>query len=238
MKERQLKKQLQQYPAPLVPIKKLQQVQADLQENYQPVPKGTFFPFFVFRHISLKIWLWQGSIMALAIYSAFILHHLKTNQLLGLLTGVTLLIALSCFPEILRSWQMGMWELEAVCRYETRQIVLGKIIFLGLVDSGAVALLALTVNATLQVSFLQAFIYFLTPFNLLNIFCYSFSLKKIQPRWEFPFYLSIGGLVSLFMVALSLFGKIYQVAFSYWLTVFVLSCATVLLLIKKFYQMS
>ena len=141
-------------------------------------------------YISPFTWVFQ---LAFLLAGVLLLQTGAGTAALKNLSGIIPLAALIGIPELTKSFNCGMWELEESCFYNLRQLILLKMILFGLVDA-ILLLLLMAVAGNRGTSLTEAFLYIVIPFNLSGA-CYLGLFRVLKRRCSGYVLAAAGSLV-------------------------------------------
>lgn len=149
-------------------------------------------------YLSPSVWMIQGAILVIAALLAIDRQVTGWFQVVSVLIS---LVGLAGIPELAKSFYSGMWELEESCRYNLRQLLVIRLVLLGMVDVFMlVCFLALAgwQNNTST----EIIIYLMIPFNLSNSI-YLLVFRYLRGKCSLFFMAAVGLLQAFAMVFLS-----------------------------------
>lgn len=128
-------------------------------------PPAFSFPRFVWgqlRFVSPWVWAAQLALIALVVASAGALPSERSAVLIAV--GVAVLTVLVGVPDVLRSCERGVAELEYACRFDCRQVLAARCALLGLSDVAVLTAAIVALPALAGADPFLVFLYACTPF--------------------------------------------------------------------------
>lgn len=128
-------------------------------------PPAFSFPRFVWgqlRFVSPWVWAAQLALIALVVASAGALPSERPAVLIAV--GAAVLTVLVGVPDVLRSCERGVAELEYACRFDCRQVLAARCALLGLSDVAVLTAAIVALPALAGADPFLVFLYACTPF--------------------------------------------------------------------------
>lgn len=128
-------------------------------------PPAFSFPRFVWgqlRFVSPWVWAAQLALIALVVASAGALSSERPAVLIAV--GAAVLTVLVGVPDVLRSCERGVAELEYACRFDCRQVLAARCALLGLSDVAVLTAAIVALPALAGADPFLVFLYACTPF--------------------------------------------------------------------------
>ena len=128
-------------------------------------PPAFSFPRFVWgqlRFVSPWVWAAQLALIALVVASAGALPSGRSAVLIAV--GAAVLTVLVGVPDVLRSCERGVAELEYACRFDCRQVLAARCALLGLSDVAVLTAAIVALPALAGADPFLVFLYACTPF--------------------------------------------------------------------------
>lgn len=128
-------------------------------------PPAFSFPRFVWgqlRFVSPWVWAAQLALIALVVASAGALPRERSAVLIAV--GAAVLTVLVGVPDVLRSCERGVVELEYACRFDCRQVLAARCALLGLSDVAVLTAAIVALPALAGADPFLVFLYACTPF--------------------------------------------------------------------------
>jgi hypothetical protein len=128
-------------------------------------PPAFSFPRFVWgqlRFVSPWVWAAQLALIALVVASAGALPSERSAVLIAV--GAAVLTVLVGVPDVLRSCERGVVELEYACRFDCRQVLAARCALLGLSDVAVLTAAIVALPALAGADPFLVFLYACTPF--------------------------------------------------------------------------
>ena len=128
-------------------------------------PPAFSFPRFVWgqlRFVSPWVWAAQLALIALVVASAGALSTERPAVLIAV--GAAVLTVLVGVPDVLRSCERGVAELEYACRFDCRQVLAARCALLGLSDVAVLTAAIVALPALAGADPFLVFLYACTPF--------------------------------------------------------------------------
>ena len=128
-------------------------------------PPAFSFPRFVWgqlRFVSPWVWAAQLALIALVVASAGTLSSERPAVLIAV--GAAVLTVLVGVPDVLRSCERGVAELEYACRFDCRQVLAARCALLGLSDVAVLTAAIVALPALAGADPFLVFLYACTPF--------------------------------------------------------------------------
>ena len=128
-------------------------------------PPAFSFPRFVWgqlRFVSPWVWAAQLALIALVVASAGALPSERSAVLIAV--GAAVLTVLVGVPDVLRSCERGVAELEYACRFDCRQVLAARCALLGLSDVAVLTAAIVALPALAGADPFLVFLYACTPF--------------------------------------------------------------------------
>ena len=128
-------------------------------------PPAFSFPRFVWgqlRFVSPWVWAAQLALIALVVASAGALSSERPAVLIAV--GAAVLTVLGGVPDVLRSCERGVAELEYACRFDCRQVLAARCALLGLSDVAVLTAAIVALPALAGADPFLVFLYACTPF--------------------------------------------------------------------------
>ena len=128
-------------------------------------PPAFSFPRFVWgqlRFVSPRVWAAQLALIALVVASAGALPSERPAVLIAV--GAAVLTVLVGVPDVLRSCERGVAELEYACRFDCRQVLAARCALLGLSDVAVLTAAIVALPALAGADPFLVFLYACTPF--------------------------------------------------------------------------
>lgn len=128
-------------------------------------PPAFSFPRFVWgqlRFVSPWVWAAQLALIALVVASAGALSSERPAVLIAV--GAAVLTVLVGVPDVLRSCERGVVELEYACRFDCRQVLAARCALLGLSDVAVLTAAIVALPALAGADPFLVFLYACTPF--------------------------------------------------------------------------
>lgn len=123
-------------------------------------------------YISPWLWILQGAAVLLCAYSLAV----NGNGMMPTIAATVPLIGCIGFVELQKGYACGMQELESVCRYDGRQVILLKLLLIGSVDM-LLTLFLLAFSTQYGVGLPEAVLYIVVPFLLSCALYFSILLR-------------------------------------------------------------
>ncbi len=142
---------------------------------------SSFAEFFVsqFSFIRKNVWVIQFSLMVLFIF--LIMQREEAINAIGNISTLAPLLFLSWTKELSRSLMYGTAELEISTRFSLRQVLLSRIVIMGLTDVFLLTFCAIFLAWNFSLGISQAIMYLLVPFLLTATGC-LFILSHFSSR--------------------------------------------------------
>ena len=135
------------------------------QGSLRPAPPAPSFPRFVLgqlRFVSPWVWAAQLALIALVVASAATLPSERPAVLVAVTAAV--LTVLVGVPDVLRSCERGVAELEYACRFDCRQVLAARCALLGLSDVAVLTVAIIVLPALAGADPFLVFLYACAPF--------------------------------------------------------------------------
>lgn len=237
MKDRELKKLLMLNIPEIDMSKKTQTIQAAkqlLDSRGRHSHSTSLFQLITTQigFIPARIWAAQIAIITLL---GFLIAQNGTN-VYSALTSITCmlpLISLIGVSELLKSFQHGLWEIEQSCRYNTKQILIIRLIIFGFSDLLITAVLITFLNLTFETGLIALSLYILVPFTITNM---GFLLAFGQMRKQYTNYAiaSLGAAFSGVFLLLTTNHTIYEKCFLWiWVLLLMISIAVITSILRN-----
>lgn len=145
---------------------------------------------------------WNWLLALLLFVAALFAGHLKEPELVGIISSLTPLLALSTVAESSRSLRYGMEELELVSRFPLKAIVMARLGILGIGNLILLVILCPVLMAQGQPTFLSVGVQILIPY-LITSFLNLFLVRKIPGRESLYYCAGIAVIVCVVQIIFS-----------------------------------
>lgn len=220
--ERKTKEQLKGYfeaPMPKGKTDFIKRLEADMK----PQKNGIVYMLGVqLCYISKGVWLVSGVIFVLML----LISRYADATYVGAVYALIPFLVMISVTESLRSYRYGMYELELTCRYSLKDVVLGRLLILGLGN----LILLLLVAAFSGGEMFSRIIYMLVPY-LITAAGGLMLMRRFPDKEGNLMYFGFSALVALLECAITLrYSYIYEAAY---LNVWMAVCAVCMVLLIR-----
>ena len=199
------------------------------------VISNTEFLLLQIKYINKKLWLSQLVIVFL--FSVLLLNDTSENisQVSSIYFSLAIpLLVISAIPEIYRSIQYGLFEIESCSYFSLKKVYLSKLLIIGMADLVFATIIILLTSKTTGLAFYQLIIYFLVPFNSTCCICFT-SMSNLEKKSSYLNCISIGLIWTVILFSLSKYTYIYEILQNrIWIVLIIMSMFYMAFIINKF----
>lgn len=181
------------------------------------------------KYISPYLWGIQAAL--LLIISGFLFAsngtHNADQSIIVILSMASPIIALVVIPELAKSFNHHMWEMESACKFNLQKLVAIRLILIGVIDLFIITIIIIITSIVYELNLLNIILYILVPFNLASS-VYLFILRKLRGKAATMTCLAAGVFIASGVRLLVLHSEFYTWASTFIWTVLFL-CSTIVL---------
>lgn len=133
------------------------------------------------QYLSPALWLTQFTALVLLVAAAYTAQDMDHDTARDLLLLLSPLTAVFGVPELFKDVSCGMLEIEMTCKNNSATIFRVRLLLVGLINIGAIALFSSLLSAMWALRFSRVILYGLIPVNLVYIL-ELFLFRSLKPR--------------------------------------------------------
>ncbi|WP_438349756.1 hypothetical protein ACP8HI_03510 [Paenibacillus sp. FA6] len=179
------------------------------------------------KYISPYLWVIQATL--LLIVSGFLLISNSTQNVyqsvIATLSVSSPIIALVVIPELAKSFNHHVWEMEATCKFNLQKLIAIRLMIIGTLDLFAITIMVIITSAFYELSLINVILYILVPFNLASSI-YLTILRRIRGNSATIICLTAGIFMALGVGILAVYSELFTLTSTFiWITLFIISTA-------------
>lgn len=171
------------------------------KRRFEPVGFSVFFKQQI-RFIGWKIWLFQAMLLALllGIFWNPVWDGIGAGTVAGLLCGFALVVSAVAVPVVCRSLHYGMHELEGTTYFSAGQVLLAKLLLVGVGDGAMLLVIAAAAASGRGLAMSEAVLYVAVPF-LMGSCGLLWLMRHAEASRFLPYSLGLYGLLGAAILA-------------------------------------
>lgn len=127
---------LQQHQAPKPLPEKVARLKQEVKQQAESMPfvflQNSRLPDRLLRQLPyISLWIWPVQLLVLLLFFLLLQQQSVSVETLTLLSSTGPLLAILPMADIIRSFGCNMWEMEAACRYDLRQVTAMRLCIVG-----------------------------------------------------------------------------------------------------------
>ncbi|MBK3496516.1 hypothetical protein JFL43_16960 [Viridibacillus sp. YIM B01967] len=230
MKDKKVKNTLEKYRVPQIPNSLIDNTVGLAKRAFERTGikyEMSFREILVgqIKYISPSLWVIQAALLFIILVFLLVSNstHNAYQSVITTISVASPIIALVVIPELAKSFNHHVWEMESTCKFDLQKLLAIRLIIIGALDMFVITIMVVITSTFYELSFINISLYILVPFNMASSI-YLYILRRIRGKAATIICLTVGIFMALGVGLLAVYSELYTLISTFiWMTMFIFS---------------